>query len=236
MRGWQKFGSFVLLIILSVVCSPAQDHHVARQFDPTITVDLDVGRFRYDFYVGREKSEELEAGDTIFGAGVRFRAKPIFKTFFDAIDTDKKHVLVLRMGYEYRHGGEDGFDSNTHTAMTDATLRWGFPKKVLMADRNRAELRWIDGEASFRYRNRLLFERPFTIFKRKVAPYASAEAYWDGRFTSWNKFRYTAGAEVQAVWRTTVDVYYARERCVTCPDPHTDILGANITLFFKLKK
>ena len=236
LRDWPKSGSLVFLTLLLVLSAPAQDHHVARQFDPTVTVDLDAGRYRYDFYVGREKSEELEAGDTLFGAGVSFRVKPLFKTFFDALDTDKQHVVVIRAGYEYRRGDEDTFHSRTHTAMVDGTLRWAFPKKILMADRNRGELRSVDGDASFRYRNRLLLERPFSMFKRKVTPYASAEAFWDGRFRSWNKFRYTGGVEVQAFWRSTVDLYYTRERCVTCPDPHTDILGLNVKFFFKLKK
>jgi hypothetical protein len=236
MRARHKFGSAALLIVLLGLTAPGQDHHVARQFDPTFTVDLDAGRFRYDFHVGREKSEELEAGDSLFGAGASLRVKPLFKTFIDNLDTDKQHVLVLRVGYEFRHGGEGDQHTNTHTGMVDGTFRWGFPKKLLMTDRNRAEMRWVDGDPSFRYRNRLQFERPFTIFKRRFGPYASAEAYWDSRYRSWNKFRYTGGVDIQTFWKTSVDIYYARERCVTCPDPHTDILGVNLKLFFKLKK
>ena len=234
-RGWPRYVLLVFLAVVLVHPVPAQDHHVARQFDPTFTVDLDAGRLRYDFYLGREKSEELEAGDTIFGAGASFRVKPLFKTFIDALDTDKQHVLVVRVGYEFRHGGEEELDTNTHTGRVDGTFRWGFPKKILMTDRNRGELRWVDGDPSFRYRNRLQFERPFTLFKRKVAPYGSAEAYWDSRFRSWNKFRYTGGVEFHAFWKATVDLYFTRERCVTCPDPHTDIIGVNTKFFFKLK-
>ena len=235
-RTWRNFGLLLVPIVLLGFRVDAQDHRVARQFDPQITIDLDAGRFRYDIYVGREKSEELEAGDTIFGAGASFRVKPLFKTFIDNLDTDKQHVVVVRVGYEYRHAGESGLTADTHTGMVDGTFRWGFPKKILMSDRNRAEMRWVEGDPSFRYRNRLQFERPFTLFKRKISPYASGEAFWDSRFRSWNKFRYTGGVEFHTFWKSTLDLSYTRERCVTCADPHTDILGLNLKFFFKLKK
>lgn len=235
-RTSQRIVVSILLTIVVVNAIRAQDREVAKQFDPTVTVDIDAGRFRFDVYTGREKSEELEAGNTNIGAGVSFRVKPIFKSFLDSFDTDKQHVFVVRLGYEYSRAGEDDEESHTHSLMTDGTLRYAFPKKVLMSDRNRFELRSVDDESSFRYRNRLQFERPVKIFRRKITPYGSAEAYWDGRFRSWNKFRYSGGAEVSLFWRMSIDISYTRERCVTCADPHTDILGANLHIFLKLKK
>ena len=227
--------SFLLLLLICGGRVSAQDQ-VARQFDPGVIVDIDAGKYRYDIYVGREKSEELEAGDTLVGAGASFRAKPIFKSFLDSLDTDKQHVLVISLGYEFRSGGENEMSSKTHTAMADGTLRYAFPKKILMSDRNRFELRWVDGDPGFRYRNRLRFERPFRMLKRQITPYGGAEAYWDSHFHSWNKFRYSAGVEVPVIRRTHLDLFYTRERCVTCPDPHTDILGINLKVFLRLKK
>jgi hypothetical protein len=236
LKGTQAAVGPILLTLASILVVAAQDHHVARQFDPGVTVDIDAGRFRFDVYTGREKSEELEAGDSKLGAGISFRVKPLFKSFIDALDTDKKHVLVIRLGYEYSQANENQAHSGTHSVRAEGTIRWGFPKKVLVSDRSRFELRWVDGDPSFRYRNRLLLERPFRMFKRKFTPYGSAEAYWDSRFRTWNKFRYTGGVEVPLLWRSTIDLSYTRERCVTCRDPHTDILGANLNIFLKLKK
>ena len=245
-RTSQRIVVSILLTIVVVNAMPAQDRQVAKEFDPEIKIDIDAGRFRYDVYFGREKSEELEAGDTKIGGGVSFRLKPLFKTFIDALDTDKQHVFVGRLGYEFSRAGEDDQASETHKLLADGTLRWGFPKKILVSDANRFGLRWIDGEPSFGYRNRLRVERPFQIFKRELTPYGSAEAYWDGRFRSWNKFRYTGGVEIPLPFsralpvsflrRTTLDVFYTRERCTTCPDPHTDIVGLTLNIFVRLKK
>ena len=242
-RTSQRIVVSVLLITVVVNAILAQDRPVAREFDPGIKIDIDAGRFRYDVYFGREKSEELEAGDTKIGGGVSLRFKPLFKTFIDAFDTDKQHVFVGRFGYEFSRAGENDQRSKTHKLLADGTLRWGFPKKILVSDANRFGLRWIDGEPSIGYRNRLTVERPFQIFKREFTPYGWAEAYWDGRFRSWNKFRYTGGAEVPLPFfrvpylrRTTLDVFFTRERCTTCPDPHTDIIGLNMNIFLRLKK
>ena len=234
----QRIATSVLLVIIVLNTVKAQDRDVAKEFDPGVTVDIAAGRFRFDVYTGREKSEELEAGDAKFGGGISFRVKPLFKTFIDALDTDKQHVFVARLGYEFRRAGENEQSSHTHELMADGTFRWGFPKKILVSDRNRFGLRWIDGDPSFRYRNRLQVERPFTILKRKVTPYASAEAFWDSRYHSWNRFDYTGGTEIPLPYfrRATVDLYYTRERCITCPDPHTDILGVNLHIFLRLKK
>ncbi|HKP69889.1 MAG TPA: hypothetical protein VJV05_11445 [Pyrinomonadaceae bacterium] len=236
LRGQQTIG-VLLLALMSVYVAAAQDNDVAREFDPGIKLDIDAGRYKYDVYTWREKSEEVEGGAVAFGGGVRFRIKPVLKTFIDALDTDKQHVFVGRFGYEYRRASEGELSSHTHSLMFDGTFRWGLPKKILMSDMNRFELRRIDGGHSFRYWNRLRFEKPIRPFNWRIAPFAAGEAYWDGRYRMWNKFTYAGGVEVDLIRRrASVDLLYRRERCITCPDQHTDVFGVNLNVFLRLKK
>jgi hypothetical protein len=230
------------LVVLLTAGAFSQDKTVASEFDPGINFQIDPGgRFTYDVYTERNKSEDLEAGTLNIGGGVRFRLKSIFKTFLDELDTDKNHLLVMRLAYEYSRAAEGEETKITNTIMADITPRYQFPGRVLMSDRSRFELRWIDGDPSFRYRNRLRFERPISLFKRKLVPYVGGEAFWDSRYSSWNKFRYGGGAEVQLfkipfLGKSALELSFDRERCVTCPDPHTNIVGAKLNFYIKRKK
>ena len=237
LRGKQAVVGPILLVLASVLTAAAQDREVAKEFDPAFRIDIDAGRYKFDVYSWREKSEELEAGAVTVGAGVRFRLKPVLKTFLDALDTDKQHVFVGRVGYEYRRASEGELRSHTQSLMFDGTFRWGLPQKILMSDMNRFELRRIDGGRSFRYWNRLRLERPLRPFKWRVAPFVAAEAYWDGRYRIWNKFAYTGGVEVSVIRRrSSLDLYYRRERCISCPDQHTDVAGVTLNVFLRLRK
>ncbi|MGH9931602.1 MAG: hypothetical protein ACREA9_20535, partial [Pyrinomonadaceae bacterium] len=60
-------------------------------------------------------------------------------------------------------------------------------------DRNREELRFVNGKFSARYRNRLTLEREFTIGRFKPTPYVSGEVYYDSRFEIWNRNRIYVG-------------------------------------------
>jgi hypothetical protein len=103
-----------------------RDRDVAKELDPGITVDIAAGRFRFDVYAGREKSEELEAGNAKFGGGVSFRVKPIFKTFIDSLDTDKHHDFLARAGYVFRRGRRkasvDGVQAKDHAVCVGVSL------------------------------------------------------------------------------------------------------------------
>lgn len=237
LRGKSKVVVLALFALVSVHAVAAQDNDVAKEFDPGIKVDIDAGRYKFDVYTWREKSDEVEGGAVTFGGGVRFRIKPILKTFIDALDTDKQHVFVARFGYEYRRASEGDLSSHTQSLMADGTVRWGFAYKILMSDMSRFELRRIDGKHSFRYWNRLRFERPFRPFGWRTAPFAAGEAYWDGRYREWNKFTYGGGVEIDLIRRrSSLDFFFRRERCITCPDQHTDVTGVNLNIFLRLKK
>ena len=219
----------------------AQEARPTTQLEPggSVTVDI-TDRVGLLLHAGREKNEEQESGKWKIGAGINFRAKPLFKRFLDTIDTDKRHVLVVGAGYEYARSTERGETTKEHKIMLDATVRWAFKGKFLLSNRNRFEIRWVNGDAHFRVRERLKLERPLTLpvkyFRRRITPFGTGEAFWDQRYKKWNIFRYGGGFETPLLRRTTLDFIYERMRCVTCVDPDTNIFTMRLNLYLRRKK
>ena len=89
------------------------------------------------------------------------------------LDESKNRLLLARIGYRYLPSYTGG--SAEQRGVLEGTARFpliGLFGDVLLSDRNRLDLRFIDGEFSWRYRNRLSAEREFSIGK-----IASTEQY-----------------------------------------------------------
>lgn len=237
-----KLSAFKLLLIavLSLLLAAAisgQSPGTVTEFDPGFGLAVDVSKqVRLDFYTGREKSEEISSSKFKVGGGVSVRLKPVFKRFLDSFDTDKQHLLVLAMIYEYSRASDQGETKIEHKLMADATLRYNLPRDFLLSNRNRFENRWINDAYHWRYRNRPVLERPFEIKKRDITPYIAAEAFWDQRYSKWNMFKFTTGVQVPIYRRASLELFYERQHCVTCADPNTNIFGVNLNIAFKRKK
>jgi hypothetical protein len=242
MKALQKSALLIgFLLSFSTISVAAQSSEASTQFEPAVSVSLDLNeRTRLNFFSGREKNEELESGKWNLSAGISFRTKRVFKRFLDALDTDKRHVLVLSVGYEFSRGSEAQVSSNEHKIMLDATVRWAFKGDFLLSGRNRFEPRWVNGDTHFRIRERLTLERPFKISMkgrtRKITPYGRAESFWDQRYKKWNIFRFGGGVEVPFFRRSSIDFSYERMHCLTCTDQNTNIFTLTLNLYLRRKK
>jgi hypothetical protein len=109
---------------------------------------------------------------------------------------------------DYRYGrGQPPGRSHTHEHrfFFDFTARAPLMNGFVVIDRNRFELRRINGVDSHRYRNKLQIERSFTIADRKVTPYLAGEAFYDDRYRIWNRTRIYAGVRVPLNQHLTLD-------------------------------
>lgn len=229
------FGA-ALICLLPIFIS-GQDSGTVTEVDPGVAVQIDLPkRFRFDLYAGRENSDEIQAAKEKIGAGISFRVKPLFKRLLDAADSDKQHLLVLGAIYEYSRASEQGETSREHKIMLDATLRYDLPKKLLLSNRNRFELRWVNGDRHLRYRNRSAIERSIKLYKRNISPYLAAEIYRDQRYKKWNIYKFSAGVQVPVFRRTSLEFFYERQYCSTCGAKDTNIFGLNYNIAFSLKK
>lgn len=137
---------------------------------------------------------------------------------------------------------EDPYDE--HRLILEQTFRLPVPAGLLLSDRNRGDLRWVNGEFSARYRNRLTLEREFKVWERALTPYASGELYYDSRFDTWNRNRYAFGLQI-AVTRgapvakfispkksMVLDLYFMRQNDSRSQPTHVNALGLTVNLYY----
>ena len=79
--------------------------------------------------------------------------------------------------------------------------------RITLADRNRFEKLVGFGTSPVRYRNRLLFDRPFGARDRWHV-FADDEAFFDLSAVTWNQNRFQAGSGARLNRRLFFDVYY----------------------------
>jgi hypothetical protein len=106
--------------------------------------------------------------------------------------------------------------------------------KVFLSDRNRQDLRWVDGEFSARYRNRLMLERDFSIGDFRFTGYGSAEVYYDSRFDTFNRNRFIFGIAFPVTNCFGLDLSYARQNDSRSKPYHVKAVG--IILVFTIGK
>jgi hypothetical protein len=155
-----------------------------------------------------------------------------------------KHV-ILRTGYRYGTAvGSNSDPFKEHRLLTEQTLRKLLPGDFLLSDRNREDFRFVNGDFSFRYRNRVTLEREVHLLKgRTITPYVSAEAFYDTRYKTWNRNRFAVGVQ-QSLRRgplrkmllperqIILDLYYMRQNDSRSDIPHVNAIGAALAFYF----
>ena len=183
MHVWRLVCFVALAVAFSSGARAQQDSDTVRQFWPEVDFYVPLNeKFRLFFLATITKNEETR-DNTEGQVGAH-------------IDYHLNRKVSLRTGYRHGFslGGDDTFKE--HRIIFEQTLRQPLPLEVLLSDRNREDLRWVNGEFSARYRNRVTLEREFKILNRPVTPYGSAEVFYDSRFQTWNRNRLAVGAQI----------------------------------------
>lgn len=155
-----------------------------------------------------------------------------------------KHV-ILRTGYRFGTSvGSTSEPFKEHRFLTEQTLRTLLPGGLLLSDRNREDFRFVDGDFSFRYRNRVTIERGFHVFReRTITPYVSGELFYDTRYGIWNRNRYAVGVQTSLrpggvltmllpKRQIILDVYFMRQNDSRSDRPHVNAVGAALSFYF----
>jgi len=117
---------------------------------------------------------------------------------------------------------------------------------IVVANRTRADLRWIDNEFSWRGRNRTRIERtwilpvldmtsipegPIRQSLRSATPYLMAEFFWDSRYRQLSREYYQVGVELETHRNRSIDFFVARQYDVRAAGSR--LTAAGITLSFR---
>ena len=196
------------LLVLLLFCSTApgqEPPETQKEIWPEIDLYFPLNeRFRLVVTAGSEKASETREG-------LEAQASVYVDCFF-------RDRITLRAGYRYGFALGDNTPFSEHRVVLDQTFHKPLQRKFVFSDRNRQELRWINGDFSLRFRNRAKLEKTFVVGKRSLVPYSSGELFYDSRFSTFNRFRVTVGTEFvfakREMWlmnirrQRVLDVYY----------------------------
>lgn len=236
-RGGMKLHvcRLVCLVALATALSSSaraqQESETTKQFWPEVDVYVPLNeKFRLFFLATTTKAQETrENTEGQIGAHIDYQL-------------NKK--VSFRTGYRYGFslGGSDPFEE--HRIIFEQTLRQPLPLQLLLSDRNREDLRWVNGEFSARYRNRVTLEREFKVLNRPVTPYGSAEVFYDSRFDTWNRNRLSVGVQVafkrgvplisliHPKKQLVLDVYVTKQNDSRSQPSHVKALGMSFSIYF----
>lgn len=171
-------------------------------------------KFRSDMRLQFQAKETREAGDPTqveVGPSFDLFLKPLARLknipIFDP-DDSKGRLLQLFAGYRYVPSPdkpsvqrmEVGFISN-----------FPLPARILLSDRNRADLDWSNGQFTWRYRNLAKFQRAISIRSYKPAPYAAVEFFYQSQYEKWSTTALYAGCLFPLPKHFSLDAYYEHQ-------------------------
>lgn len=127
-------------------------------------------------------------------------------------DWRQRKYMWIRLGYDhvFKQQGE------TESTPEDRGIvaihgRAYLPEGILFEGRARADLRWIGGDYSTRWRLRAEVNRDFEVRGRLVTPYLQAEVMYDGRYDGWARELYQAGVEIELTRHFRVEPSFGRQ-------------------------
>lgn len=211
-----------------------QTSATATEVWPKLTATVELGsNTRIQLWGQKQDGEDFDFNEWKIGALVSYRMKRILKPHLGDIDEENEHNLVLGGGYEYLHTDQNNETKREHRIILEGTPRHILGPGVLLQDRNRVELRWVDGNFSARYRNRFTVQRAFKASGFRFTPYASGELFYDGNHHSWNQNQYAFGVQWPYKKRLMLDTYYLRQNCTTCSQDPLNVFGVTLNVYFR---
>jgi hypothetical protein len=111
------------------------------------------------------------------------------------------------------------------------------PARILLSDRNRADLDWCNREFKWQYRNRPKFQRTISFGSYKPAPYVSAEFFCLSQYLKWSTTALYAGVLFPVGKRFSLDAYYEHQNLTgKRPNQQLNQLGVMLNMYLGLEK
>jgi len=228
---------FLFSFVIGTQVAMAQQPATRNEFWPEIDVYVNL-KPKLRLYLLGTVSKSVEDGELRNAQG--FEAQ--IGVHIDYIPNE--HV-ILRTGYRFGTStGKTDEPFKEHRLLTEQTLRKLLPGDLLLSDRNREDFRFVNGDFSFRYRNRVTIEREVHLFKqRNITPYVSGEIFYDTRYGIWNRNRLAVGMQTSLrrgpvrkmllpKRQVILDLYYMRQNDSRAEIQHVNGIGAALTFYF----
>jgi hypothetical protein len=231
LRGVRVLGVLAFLLA-APLC--AQEGTTRAEWWPEVDAYVNLNERSRLFFlatVARNRAEDLREGT--LGAHADLFVKPFRRPWLlSTPDAVKRHYLSFRAGYRYSWDLNDVSLYREHRVLLEETARYRPVRRFALVNRNRLDLRDINGEWSWRFRNRSRLERDIPLGSRVATPYFMAEFYYDSRYHAWNRQRYFAGIEWPIGASAILDSYYCRQDDSRSSVTHVNAFGLALNLYF----
>ncbi len=158
------------------------------------------------------RNKAAEARSLELSAFLDQSIQPILREQLRTEDWQRGRYLWARLGYTHVAKATDGISAAAEDrGILSLYAKALLPSEVVLEGRARADLRWIGGDYSTRYRLRLEVNRAFTVLEHGVVPYAHAEAFYDTRYEAWTRALYQVGTELTLSKGFRCELYLARQ-------------------------
>jgi hypothetical protein len=219
--------------LLLLVCLSARAQTSTTQFLPEVDTYLRLNSLVRFAFQAKETREGGDPTQAELGPSVEFYLKTLLKlrdiTSFD-LDDSKSRPLVLSVGYRYVPSPDKPTVNRLEPV---ATLHLPMPGRILISDRNRADLDWSNGNFTWRYRNRLTLERRVKIRSYHPGPYVSGEAFYESQYGKWSSTNLYAGCLLRVSKHVQFDPYYEHENNTgKSPNQQVNAVGLILNLYF----
>jgi hypothetical protein len=228
----------VLLVACVLLATAGVSRAQSDQFWPEIDTYLKTSaRSRVSLFASTTRQDGERTGAAV-NPNFTYYLKPVLDKLrvFSAARPDeaKSQPLVFTAGYDYLAYPDP---PNENRMILEVTSRLPLFSRLVVEDRNRGELRWIGGEFSTRYRNRLAVERTVDIHRYHPTPFARVELYWDSRYDKIDETELEAGVYLPIKKSAEVQLYYAHENVTSsAPNKQTNALGVRASVYFPWKR
>lgn len=227
---WLKIA---LPLLLACVSARAQ----SVQFLPEIDTYLKLNSMVRTYFEAKDDRDGGDPTQATLGPSVQLYLKPLVKlkdiTAFD-LDDAKQRPLVLETGYRYITAPNAAAENRL---LTSVTFHLPVTARILITDRNRADLDWKDGKFSWRYRNKLTVERTFAIYSYHLIPYAAVEPYYESQYEKWSTTSIYAGCLLPVGKHVEFNPYYEHDNNTgKRPNQQVNSVGLALYLYFSVEK
>jgi hypothetical protein len=229
------FGTCGLGVLL-LVCAegvPARAQKTENGFLPEVDVHYEFNSKARLYLQAKDDRDGGDPQQATIGPSILLYRGPLMKLkhllVFD-LDTTKSRPVVLETGYRVITAPDAAVENRLIEA---ATFHYPLLNQFLITDRNRFDLDWQSGKFTWRYRNKLMLERAFTIRSFHFSPYVAAEPFYESQYSKWASTDLYAGSAFPIGKHVEFDLYYEHENDTgKSPNKQKNYAGLKLQLFF----
>ena len=222
-----------LAVLVALLPPLAQAQTQIYQTWPEIDTYINLNQNFRLYFIATRTIENSHGTNAEIGPNLDFFFKPLFKTnkgIIFQLDKSKSTPFLLRVGYRYLPSTNGPVE---HRGVLEVTGRYALKSGFLFSDRSRADLRFINGEFSWRYRNRPTVERTVSIRSYHFTPYVRGEVYFDIDYRKWSRTSEGLGAAFPIRKHTEIEPYYEHQNDTSkSPNHQINALGISFNLYF----